>query len=114
MTPVVAVPAPVAAAMPAPVVAVPAPVTPMPVPVPVVAPANLLGLEALDFVSGRDGGMKVFAGGQLSTRCERMWRQRRGLCACGQRGRASGYTESELQKVATFHDISPALVAVGC
>jgi hypothetical protein len=80
-----------------------------------VAPTNLLPLEALDFVSGRDGGMKVFAGGrQLSARCELRWRQRRGLRACGQRRRASGYTESEFEKVAAFHNISPALVAVGC
>jgi hypothetical protein len=87
----------------------------MPVPVPVVAPANFLWLEAIDFVPGRDGGMKVFVGGrELSARCKRMRRQRRGLRACRQRGRASGYTESELQKVAAFHDISPALVAVGC
>lgn len=98
--PVVTVPAPVAAAMPA-------PVTPMPVPAPVVAPAHLLGLEPVDFVAGCDGGMKVFVGGrQVSTRCQRKRRQRRGLRARGQRGRAGGHTESEFQKVAAFHDIS--------
>lgn len=94
-TPVAAVPAPVAAVVPAPV---------MPVPV---SPADLFGLEMLDLSLGRDGGMNILIRWrQPFIYAKRMRRQRRGLGARGQRGGSGGKSNDELQKMAAFHDIS--------
>ena len=98
------------AAMPAaPVMAVPAampaPVPTVPVPVPVVPPAHLLGLEMIHFVLGGDSGTDI--GRQPAAFFERMRRKRCGLRANSQRCGAGGKSNSEFQKVAAFHVISP-------
>ena len=92
---------------------VPAPVAVVPVmPVPVMSPTHLFGLEALHLGFGCDGGMKVFAPGRRTFifRKRQLRRQRRGLCACCQRGRAGGKSNGEFQKVTAFHDISLSLL----
>ena len=100
--PVTTVPVP---AMPTPMPTVPAPVAAMPVPVP--APVHLFGLEAIHLIPGDNGGMGIpVCGWQSFSFRKRMRRKRRGLRARGQRGGARGNSKCELQKVATFHDIS--------
>jgi hypothetical protein len=86
---------------------------PVPMPmvmVPVMSPANLLGLQLRDLGLRRDGGMKFpLRRRQALIRAERTRRQRRGLCARGQRngtGGSGGKSNGELQEVATFHDLS--------
>jgi hypothetical protein len=75
-------------------------------PVPVVAPAYLLGLETLYLVLGGDSRTGGLFCRQPFIFRKRMRRKRRGLRTWRQRGCARGYSKSEFQKVAAFHDIS--------
>ena len=95
--------------MPAvPAVPMPAPMAAVPSPMPVMTtPAHLFGLEAVHLIFGGDGGTDVLMRKrQPFICCKRMRRQRRGLYAGGQRGRAGRKSKGEFQKVAAFHDIS--------
>jgi len=96
-----AVPAPV------PVMAMPAvPAMPMAV-VPVMAPAHLFGLEAVDFVRTGHGGTQFFIDGRWRlVSFERLRRQRRSLRTRSKHGCAGGGPEGDFEKVAAFHDIS--------
>ena len=71
------------------------------------APANFLRLELIDFLICGDGGMGIL---RLSLGNQRLWRQRRGLRACGQRNTARYKSKSELQKVPALHDISSSAI----
>jgi hypothetical protein len=57
--PPIASPAMTAPVMAVPAMAAPSPMTPVPVPMPVVAPADLFGLEAIHLVCRGHGGMDV-------------------------------------------------------
>jgi hypothetical protein len=79
----------------------------VPVPVPVMAPAHLFGLEAVDLACGGDGGTGIFVRRrQPFIFCKRMRRQRRGLRARCERSGSGRKSGGEFQKVAAFHDIS--------
>lgn len=81
----------------------------MPAPVTAVAPAHLLRLEMLDLLARRDGGMGVRRPRQAGVFVERMRREWRSIGARGEGGGSGGNTESDLEKVAAFHGISPVL-----
>ena len=69
------------------------------------APANLLRLQAIDFVARRDGGMSFRVARELSAIGQRIRRQGCGLHA-GRKRRCSGReSKGEFQKVPAFHDI---------
>jgi hypothetical protein len=74
--------------------------------VPVMAPAHLFGLEAVDLVFGGDGGTGIFIRRQPFIFCKRMQRKRRGLRARGEHSGSGRKSSGEFQKVAAFHDIS--------
>ena len=76
----------------------------VPTPVPV-SPADFLGLEAVDFGGGSDGGIGIRVSGP-SVALKRMRRQRRGPRARRQCGCSGRESNGELKKVAAFHDIS--------
>jgi hypothetical protein len=79
----------------------------MPVPMPVVTPAHLFGLEAVDLVVGGDGGTGILVRRrQPFIFCKRLRCQRRGLHARGERSGSGRKSSGEFQKVAAFHDIS--------
>jgi hypothetical protein len=81
--------------------------TAVPVMVPVVSPAYLLGLQLLNLRLCRDGGMNILIRWrQPFISAKRTRRQRRGLCARGQRGGPGGNSNGKFQKVAAFHDVS--------
>jgi hypothetical protein len=82
----------------------------MPVPVPVVvAPADLLGLEALYLAPGGDSRTGSLVYRQPCIVGKWMRRKRRGPRARRQCGRARGSSKSEFQKVTAFHDISSSV-----
>jgi hypothetical protein len=92
---------------PTPVAAVPAPVPLMPVVMmPVVTPADLFRLETIDLVLRNHGGLRAVAVRRHQALLRRNRRQRRGLHACGKRGRACDKSKGEFQKVTAFHEIS--------
>ena len=70
------------------------------------APAHFFGRQAIDLVSGGDGGMRI-ARRQPSVSVKRLRHQRSGLRARSQRRGARGQSNGEFQKVAAFHGISP-------
>ena len=80
--------------------------TAVPVMVPVVSPAYLLGLQLLNLRLCRDGGMNILIRWRPFISAKRTRRQRRGLCARGQRGGPGGNSNGKFQKVAAFHDVS--------
>src|ERR1700722_18405515 len=87
--------------------AVPTPVPAVPVVVPVMAPAHLFGLEAVDLVRAGHGGTQFFIGGRRPLVLgQRLRRQRRGLCTRRKAGRGGRGGGGGFQKVAAFHDIS--------
>jgi len=91
--------------MPAPMPVMAMPAVPMAV-VPVMAPAHLFGLEAVDFVRAGYGRTQFFIHGRRSlVSFERLRRQRRSIRARSKHGCAGG-GEGDFEKVTAFHDIS--------
>jgi hypothetical protein len=78
----------------------------VPMPVPVVAPANLFGLEVIDLVLADNSRFRGFAARRQQPRFRRDRRQWCGLRARSKRGSARYKSKGEFQKVAAFHDIS--------
>jgi hypothetical protein len=72
-------------------------------------PAHFLGLEAIDFFARGDGGMGILSR-ELTTRSQRLRRQRRGLRARSERDTACRKSKGEFQKVPAFHDISSSAI----
>jgi hypothetical protein len=76
------------------------------------APANFLGRELLDLLTGRDGGLDILVGGELGVVSDRRRHQRSGLRARGKRDATGGKSKGEFQKVAAFHHISSSVCCV--
>jgi hypothetical protein len=56
------------------------------------APAHFFGLEMIDFIPVRDGGLGILIGRELGIFIERLRHQGRGLRTRGKRGGARGDT----------------------
>jgi hypothetical protein len=69
------------------------------------APAHFLRREAIDFFARGDGGMGILSR-ELTTRRQRLRRQRCGLSTGGKRDAAYRKSKGEFQKVPAFHHIS--------
>jgi hypothetical protein len=73
-------------------------------------PAHFLGLETIDFIARRDGGMGILIGRELAIRNQRLRRQGGGLRTRGKRHTACRKSKGEFQKVPAFHDISSSAI----
>src|ERR1700756_2364263 len=104
VVPVVGTPSPMPVV---PVVAMPSPMSVMtPVMVPVMAPAHLYGLDAIDFILCAHGCFRACG------RClHELWRRNRRqggrLCASRERHSAGDQSNGETQKVSAPHDVLP-------
>jgi hypothetical protein len=70
------------------------------------APAHFFRLEVVDLIAGRDGGMGILMGGELTFGDQRMRGQRSRPRGGGERDAACRKSKGEFQKVPAFHDIS--------
>ena len=80
-------------------------VTTMPAPV-VAMPAYLFRLQLRGFLGTRDRRIDICTGRrQTIGACDRLRRQRRGLCTCNKRSCSNRDTAGEFQKIPALHDI---------